>query len=226
MLGSLARRALAALRRALGGRPRVPVRDAAGLAEFVRTRSSYIAQTSLYGYLRTRAGTRFPELFDDDRFVASMNIAKWHVWLACVSDLALYAGGLVRTRSGAPPAAAAALMQGVIEEVLRETGVPAEAGPEFAAHAGRVRARLALCDWGALGDDDAAFVESPTALVHWAPVSEDFRQLDGAIVRNSVRYKWAEVRRELRELLDAGAVFASVAQAREGSAAPRANPGP
>ena len=42
------------------------INDRVSLAEFLNSRASHVAQTSLYGYLRTRAGTRFPELFDDD----------------------------------------------------------------------------------------------------------------------------------------------------------------
>ena len=118
-----------------------PVHNAEALRRFLQTRASHIAQMTLYGYLRTRAGTRFPELFENDAFVVSMNIAKWHVWLACVSDLAVHAGTLLR-RSGAGSAAdIGALMSGLVDEILEETGTPAEAGAEFAGHAQRVQAR-------------------------------------------------------------------------------------
>ena len=62
------------------------------LASFLGTRSSHVAQTALYGYLRTRAGTRFPELFENPDILISINIAKWHIWLACVSDLSVFVG--------------------------------------------------------------------------------------------------------------------------------------
>lgn len=188
-----------------------PVTDAVALGRFLRTRAAHVAQTSLYGYLRTRAGTRFPELFSDDQFVKSINIAKWHVWLACVSDLAVYAGGLVCHAARAQPLEVGSLMRAVLEEVLRETGVPEDAGPEYTAHADRVRARLARCDWGSLADDETPFAESPPALVHWAPVVDDLKRLDEEIVRNSIRFRWQEVRRDLRRDLDAAAVFDSVA---------------
>ena len=71
------------------------INDIPALQEFISTRASYVAQVSLYGYLRTRAGMRYPELFDDDAFVHSINIAKWQIWLACLSDLAIYTGGLL-----------------------------------------------------------------------------------------------------------------------------------
>lgn len=198
-----------ALRRLFGGRQREPIRDAAALRRFLHTRTTYVAQSTLYGYLRTRAGTRFVELFDDDRFVVSTNIAKWHVWLACVSDLAVYAGGLVRRNSGASNADTGRLMQQLVDGILAETGSPGEAGAEFAAHAARVRARLALCEWSAQVDGDAPFVESPEALVYWAPIVDDLKVLDAEIVRNSVRFRWNEIRRQLRETLDAASLMAA-----------------
>jgi len=189
-----------------------PVHNAEALRRFLQTRASHIAQMTLYGYLRTRAGTRFPELFENDAFVVSMNIAKWHVWLACVSDLAVHAGTLLR-RSGAGSAAdIGALMSGLVDEILEETGTPAEAGAEFAGHAQRVQARLALWDWNSALDDEAVFVESPTALVYWAPIVDDLKALDEEIVRNSIRFRWHEVRRDLSHNLDPAAVMNSTAQ--------------
>ena len=207
---SIVERVAAALRRLLGGkRGLMPVRDATALRQFLNTRASYVSQMTLYGYLRTRAGVRFLELFDDDRFVASTNIAKWHVWLACLSDLAIYAGGMVRRNSGASDAAVGRLMSRLVDEIFAETGTPEEAGAEFAAHADRVRARVSLCDWSAQLDGEAPFVASPTALVLWAPIVEELKALDEEIVRNSVRFRWKEIRQQLRQALDAASVVAA-----------------
>jgi len=183
-----------------------PVVDRDGLAEFIRTRSAHVAQTSLYGYLRTRAGTRFPELFDNDEFVKSINIAKWHVWLDCVSDLAVHAGGLLQRHAGGQ-AQAENIMREIVDAVLVENGTPDEAGGEYPAHAERVRARIALTDWTALPGDDDVFSQSPSGLVYWAPIADELKQLDEEIVRNSVRFRWQEVRRELARLLNADAVL-------------------
>ena len=65
-------RLAAALRRLLRRKSRLePIRDAAALRDFLRTRSSYVAQMTLYGYLRTRAGTRYALLYEDDQFVVA-----------------------------------------------------------------------------------------------------------------------------------------------------------
>jgi hypothetical protein len=193
-----------------GKAPRsTPIADLDGLRRFLDSRSSYVAQTSLYGYLRTRAGMRYPELFANDEFVRSINLAKWHVWLACLGDLAVYAGGLLASNSSAPASRVGQLVAEVVESILSATGVPADAGPEFAAHAQRVRARLAACDWAAVEDDHTAFAESPSALVRWAPIVDQLKDLDEPIVRNSVRFRWQEVRRDLRAALYAEEVMAS-----------------
>jgi hypothetical protein len=184
-----------------------PITDREGLRQFIYTRSAHVAQTSLYGYLRTRAGTRFPELFSDDEFLKSINIAKWHVWLACVSDLAIYAGAQARRGTQEPDADVAVLMQDVVDAILREAGEPAEAGGEYGAHAERVRARLAMYDWRAVPEAEGPFTQSPAALVYWAPIVDELKALDEEIVRNSVRFRWQEVREEFNRLLDADAVL-------------------
>ena len=193
-----------------GRRRQEPVDDYASLRRFLDTRASFVAQTSLYGYMRTRAGMRYPELFDDDIFVNALNIAKWHTWLECLADIAVYAGGLlVRER---PEAAeqVTRVMRELVGDILRETGVPAEAGDEFAAHADQVRERIAHCDWTAVPDGEEAFTGSPAALVRWSPIVDELKQLDEEIVMNSVRFRWQGVRRDLRMLLDAGLILRAI----------------
>ena len=195
-----------------GERRRTEVRDVAGLSTFLETRASHVAQTSLYGYLRTRSGTLWPELFADDAFMVSVNAAKWRMWLACLSDLSVYAGGLLRGRAGEDAAGAArAAIDRALALALARAGLPAEAGAGFAEAGAAVRARLAAADLAAVADDHSAFSESPAALVEHAPVVEGLKALDREIVENSVAFRWQEVRRELRRALDAGAVARSAA---------------
>ena len=188
-------------------RSQAPIRDRAALKEFLNTRASFVAQTSLYGYLRTRAGMRYPELFDDDVFVTSINIAKWQIWLACLSDLVVYAGGLLMKHPQASTDDVASLMQSLVNDILQETGIPADAGDKFTDHAEHVRQRIALCAWQSVTDDEQPFSHSPQALLEWAPVVDAFKETDADIVINSVRFRWQKVRQDLRSLLDAGQVL-------------------
>ena len=191
------------------GRKRT-IADTEALEHFLDTRASHIAQTTLYGYLRTRAGTRFPVLFENDAYVVSINHAKWQMWLACLSDLSVFAGGLLAHRSPADPAAAGAVVRHAVETILEHTGTPDDSGPLFAESAEAVRSRLGRFEH-VLPDDETAFTESPEALVRHAPIIAELMALDEEIVRNSVRFRWQEVRRELRATLDADAVLGRTA---------------
>ena len=188
------------------GRKRT-IADVAALRHFLDTRASHVAQTTLYGYLRTRAGTRHPVLFENDAFVVSINHAKWQMWLACLSDLSVFAGGLLAQRSGARAAAAGAAVRSAADEILSRTGTPDDSGPLFADGAVAVRNRLDRCRFDEVGDDESAFTASPEALVRHAPIIPELMALDEEIVRNSVRFRWQEIRRELRAMLDADAVL-------------------
>jgi len=194
----------AALRAHLGLRREAlegPIDSSDALQRFLDERASFLAQTSLYGYLQTRAGMRYPELFDDDAFVASINVAKWQLWLDCLSDLAVYTGTRIAQHRPDETPRIARAMEVVVGEVLDRTGIPTEAGPEFSAHARRVRERVARTDWLAVGPGEAAFTESPVGIVRWAPVKEELKVLDEEIVRNSVRFRWQAVRRDFAEQL-------------------------
>ncbi len=186
---------------------RTQVKNINELAEFLDTRASHVAQTALYGYLRTRAGSSYPILFDNDAFMVSVNQAKWLMWLACLSDLSVFAGGLLANRSGRNVGVLVSDMCGTI---MARTGSPADAGENFGDRATAVQARIAKTEFSAIADDDSAFTDSPDALVAYAPVIDSLKELDAEIVRNSVRYRWQEVRRELRKALDVEAVLASV----------------
>jgi 2'-5' RNA ligase len=189
-----------------------PIDTPEALSRFLDKRASFVAQTSLYGYLRTRAGMRYPELFDDDPFVASINIAKWHVWLDCLSDLAVYAGSRIAQQAPREMPRVAQMMVELVDGVLARAGTPAEAGAAFAAHVQRVRDRVARTDWLAVGKNEAAFSESPVGLVRWAPVMDELKELDEEIVRNSVRFRWQEIRSDFARHLDVQALLGATPQ--------------
>lgn len=183
-----------------------PIDTPEALAQFLETRASFIAQTSLYGYLRTRMGMRYPELFADDAFVEGVNIAKWQIWLDCLSDLSVYAGSRIAQQFPREMPAVARMMSDLVDEILAHTGTPPDAGKEFLPHCDRVRERIARTDWLQVGDMDAAFTQSPASVVHWAPVMDNLKALDEEIVLNSVTFHWQEVRRAFSSHLDAGAI--------------------
>ncbi|MGE4634628.1 MAG: hypothetical protein AAEI92_04660 [Arenicellales bacterium] len=186
-----------------------PILNTDRLGEFIDSRSSLVAQTSLYGYIKTRAGTRFPDLFENEEFLRSINIAKWQIWTACVSDLAVFAGGLLYRELPDADRVRQVLRQ-AIDPLLVRTAQPSEAGEDFSAALERLNIRIAGAAFTDAATLENAFTVSPDALVYWAPIVDELKSLDESIVRNSIRFRWQAPRRELREALHSARVFDSL----------------
>ncbi len=183
-----------------------PITDIDALAEYISSRASHVAQASLYGYLRTRAGTRFPQMFENADILRSINIAKWHIWLACMSDLCVFIGQCLVQADAIDESRVRELIPAALRRALDQTGEPEEAGPDFSASRDKVLQRVETCDWSIERDDDTVFSMSPDALYYWSPIADELKERDEAIVRNSIRFRWIEVRRRTRNLLDAEAL--------------------
>ena len=189
-----------------------PIDGTESLCRFVSTRAAFIAQKTLYGYLKTRMGTRYPSMFEDDVFVGSINIAKMQVYAACLSDLAIYA--VSRALSGAPlddsrrrDLALHCFRMGLTDNAEQVASTEAFR-PEEAVAA--FEKRLAFWDWqdGPSGPD--IFSESPEALIRWAPIAPQLKKYDKEIVQNSIKYAWRDIRVQFDSRLDAAAVAAEV----------------
>ena len=60
------------------------------LKSFIKERSAHVTQTTLYGYLKTRIGSRYAMMFEDKVFIKSVNIAKWNIYVSALSDCTIY----------------------------------------------------------------------------------------------------------------------------------------
>ena len=174
----------------------------AAMVAFISTRAAHVAQTSLFGYLRTRMGTRQREIFQDDAFAQPMQIARQQMLMHCLSDLCVFAASLVEGDRASLArrwyrAAALAADADLPDEVLQQA-------------LDRFEVRLAGTDWAVAAEREGAFTESPPGLVACAPVVEDLKELDSEIVQNSVRFRWTDVRRQLRARVEPGAFATAV----------------
>ena len=181
------------------------------LADFLRTRSSYVAQTSLYGYLKTRMGTSYRIYFEDDTFSASIRTAAVKLFLSCLADLTVYAAALSERDGALPPGGAAALASRCFRVAAERGLADAGAGSVPAENLERFERRLRAADWPAAASDGRhAFAGSEADLVRFAPVIDEYKALDREIVTNSIRFRWRDVRDQLRRRIDAPALGAAM----------------
>ena len=182
----------------------------AALKRFTATRAAFIAQRTLYGYVKTRMGTQYPEMFRNPQIIQSLNIAKMHYFAACLSDLAVFvtahALADARFHDTTRRALAAHLFDYGLDENL--AAATEEFDPEAARHGFRQRA--AFIDWSGRFNVKDAFTHSPEAIMRWAPISDELKQYDYEIDENSVRFSWIDIRDQFEKHFIAEAAHADI----------------
>lgn len=177
--------------------------------DFLHHRSAYMAQSTLFGYLRTRMGMGFQQFFEDERFSAQISEARLRVFVACLGDLTVFAVALVGADGRLEPPACARAAERCFGMALDRALDPGDLLKAAAAPLDFSR-RARSVGWGGAHLGEAAFTESPRTLSDAAPVSDRLRHADREIVMNSMRFHWREVRDELRRAIDPDAVAAAL----------------
>ena len=171
------------------------------LQEFTRTRASYVAQTSLYGYLKTRMGTRFRTQFEDDAYSHLARTSAARIFGTCLTDLSIHSASLCRKDGGLTDEESSELALMLVTDGL-EKGLEDFPASDVRAEVNRrFKQRLAVLNWDKAGDNEITFSPSAVDLVEFAPVVDEFKELDKEIVMNSIRFRWRDVREQLSKRL-------------------------
>ena len=75
--------------------PKKKIKNIQDLEEFVQKKSAWVSQVTLYNYLKTRMGTKWVLHFDDEKFLESINKAKWNIYSIALQDLTFYSLSLI-----------------------------------------------------------------------------------------------------------------------------------
>ncbi len=165
------------------------------LQNFVQERAAHVTQTTLYGYLKTRIGTRYVAMIQDEKFAESTNIAKWNIYVASISDLTFYVFSYLIDKKNLIQNDAEEIFYNIINNELKnglDKKIHQNAMNEFTI-------RLKNINWKKHYLDNP-FKESGLALFNWAPIADDLKNLDKEIVLNSIKLKWNLVENEFKEL--------------------------
>ena len=76
--------------------PKKKIHDLDELENFIQSKSAWVTQVTLYGYLKTRMGTRYVLHFENDKFMGSVNLAKWNIYSVALQDLSLFTFSYLR----------------------------------------------------------------------------------------------------------------------------------
>ena len=165
------------------------------LQSFIQERAAHVTQTTLYGYLKTRIGTRYQLMLDDDKYSESVNIAKWNIYVAALSDLTIYVFSYLINQKKLKENDAEEVLINIMNKELKnglDEKLYDKAKKEFIL-------RLQTTDWNNFYLE-TPFKNSGFALYDWSPIADDLKVLDKEIVLNSIMLKWNLVKNDFKDL--------------------------
>ena len=165
------------------------------LQNFVQERSAHVTQTTLYGYLKTRIGTRYAIMVEDEKFSESINIAKWNIYVTAISDLTFYVFSYLIDKKNLKKNDAEEIFLNIINEESKNglsKNIHENAKNEFISKAKNI-------NWHQYYQSNP-FKESGLALYKWSPIADELKVLDKEIVLNSIKLKWNLVENEFQDL--------------------------
>ena len=152
---------------------------------FIKERSAYVTQATLYGYLKTRMGLKYTVMFSDEIFLKSVDKSKWHIFTEAVSDLTLYSFSYLTNKNQLTNSDPLETFNSVIDRE-KSNGLSDEIANEAKAN---FKKRLNTFDVINYFEQDP-FKNSGQALYHWSPIADELKILDKEVVLNSIKNKW------------------------------------
>ena len=175
--------------------PKKKISNLDGLESFIQSKSAWVTQVTLYGYLKTRMGTRYVLHFENDQFMGSVNLAKWNMYAVALQDLTFFTFSYLKANLNYKEVnqSKEIFLKILDDEISNKMplNIIEDAKKKFDE-------RLLSINWDNYYKD-LPFNPSALALYNWAPIADELKILDRKIVLNSVILKWDIVKKEFKE---------------------------
>jgi len=165
------------------------------LEDFIQSKSAWVTQVTLYGYLKTRMGTRYVLHFENDEFMKSVNLAKWNIYATSLQDLTFFSFSYLKTNLNYQGLENAKEVFSKILDSESANKMPLDIIEEAKKN---FEDRFQKINWDTCYND-FPFNPSALSLYKWAPIADELKKLDRKIVLNSVILKWDIIKKEFIE---------------------------
>ena len=178
--------------------PKKKIKNLDELEEFIQSKSAWVSQVTLYGYLKTRIGTRYVLHFDNEEFMKSVNLAKWNIYAVSLQDLTFFSFSYLKVHFNFEEMDKAKEIFLKILDDETSNNMP----PDIIEEAKKsFNERLEKINWESYYSD-IPFNQSALSLYKWAPIADELKSLDRKIVLNSSILKWDVIKKEFRERIE------------------------
>ena len=165
------------------------------LAIFIKEKSAFVTQSTLYGYLKTRMGLKQNIMFTDDVFVESVNKSKWNIFSEAVTDLTFYSISFLKKKYNIKELDPIKIYDGILDNEIHN-GLPKEICEKYKIKFKEKFKNFNIEEYL----NNNPFLNSCNALFHWAPIADELKELDKEVVINSIKNKWMLVVADLEKV--------------------------
>ena len=165
------------------------------LRNFIQERSAHVTQTTLYGYIKTRIGSRYAMMFEDEVFLKSINLAKWNIYMAALTDCTFYVFSYLIDKKNLKQNDALEIFTNIIESE-KNNGLEDKLFEDTKLEFNQI---LKEINWSKYHQDNP-FKNSGLSLLKWSPIAENLKIYDKEIVLNSIKLKWNLVEHEFKDM--------------------------
>ena len=162
---------------------------------FIQERSAHVTQTTLYGYIKTRIGSKYAIMFEDKKFLDSINIAKWNIYMSALTDCTFYVFSYLIDKKNIKQNNAEKIFLSILKKE-KENGLEEKL---YEKTKNEFIKKMININWN-LYHQDQPFQDSGKALYEWSPIADELKILDKEIVLNSIKLKWNLVELEFKKL--------------------------
>ena len=177
--------------------PKKKIKNIDELKEFIQKKSAWVSQVTLYGYLKTRMGTRYVLHFDNEVLLESINKAKWNIYSVALQDLTFFAFSYLNVFFIYKEVDNAKKIYEAILDDEISNGMPLDVIEKGKKN---FEERLQKINWKT-HFKSLPFNDSALSLYDWAPIAEELKVLDRKIVLNSMILKWDNIKEEFIKLI-------------------------
>ena len=165
------------------------------LSIFIKEKSAFVTQSTLYGYLKTRMGLKQYMMFTDDVFVESVNKSKWNIFSEAVTDLTFYSVSFFKIKHNIVNLDPVRIYENILNNEINNV-LPKDTCEKY-----KLKFKEKLKEFNIEQYlNNNPFVNSCNALFHWAPIADELKELDKEIVINSIKNKWMLVVADLEKI--------------------------
>ena len=177
--------------------PKKKIKNLDELENFIQTKSAWVTQVTLYNYLKTRMGTRYVLHFENDEFMASVNLAKWNIYSVALQDLTFFTISYLKVNFNFQDINKAKEIFNKILDDEISNNMPRDI-IDLARR--NFEDRFQNINWD-IYYSDLPFNPSALSLFKWAPIADELKTLDRKIVLNSMILKWDVIKQEFQNLV-------------------------